>query len=99
VGGPATTICQCEAGFGVAWSPDGSIVFASEIGPLQRVPDNGGSPEAITEDTVFQIASCTKAFLAMLLAILIGDGLIDWDDPRRRRWSSFCARMAGRSDR
>jgi len=40
-----------------------------------------GSPEAITEDTVFQIASCTKAFLAMLLAILIGDGLIDWDDP------------------
>ena len=40
-----------------------------------------GSPEAIMEDTVFQIASCTKAFLAMLLAILIGDGLIDWDDP------------------
>ena len=48
-----------------------------------------GSPEAITEDTVFQIASCTKAFLAMLLAILIGDGLIDWDDPVHKHVPNF----------
>lgn len=40
-----------------------------------------GKDEPITEDTVFQIASCTKAFLAMLLAILCGDGIVDWDDP------------------
>jgi CubicO group peptidase (beta-lactamase class C family) len=40
-----------------------------------------GKDDAMTEDTIFQIASCTKAFLAMLIAILCGDGLIDWDQP------------------
>ena len=40
-----------------------------------------GKTEPITEDTVFQIASCTKAFLAMLIAMLCGDGTMDWDDP------------------
>ena len=40
-----------------------------------------GKDDAMTEDTIFQIASCTKAFLAMLLAMLCGDGLVDWDDP------------------
>ncbi len=47
-GGVPATICQCGATFGVAWSPDGSIIFASETGPLQRVPDTGGIPEAAT---------------------------------------------------
>jgi CubicO group peptidase (beta-lactamase class C family) len=40
-----------------------------------------GKDDAVTPDTIFQIASCTKAFLAMLIAMLIGDGLLDWDDP------------------
>jgi CubicO group peptidase (beta-lactamase class C family) len=40
-----------------------------------------GKADAITEDTIFQIASCTKAFLAMLIAMLMGDGQIDWDEP------------------
>jgi CubicO group peptidase (beta-lactamase class C family) len=40
-----------------------------------------GKAEPVTESTVFQIASCTKAFLAMLIAMLMGDGLLDWDDP------------------
>jgi CubicO group peptidase (beta-lactamase class C family) len=40
-----------------------------------------GTDNAVTADTVFQIASCTKAFLAMLIAMLVGDGVMDWDDP------------------
>ena len=40
-----------------------------------------GKADAMTEDTIFQIASCTKAFLAMLIAMLMGDGQIDWDEP------------------
>ncbi len=40
-----------------------------------------GKADPITEDTIFQIASCTKAFLAMLIAMLMGDGQIDWDAP------------------
>jgi CubicO group peptidase (beta-lactamase class C family) len=43
-----------------------------------------GSTDAITEDTIFQIASCTKAFLAMLIAMLMGDGVMDWDQPVHR---------------
>ncbi len=47
-GGQVTTICQCEALFGITWSPDGSILFASEMGPLKKVPDTGGTPEPAT---------------------------------------------------
>ncbi len=48
-----------------------------------------GSIEPMTEDTIFQIASCTKAFLAMLIAMLMGDGLIDWDQPVQRYVAYF----------
>jgi CubicO group peptidase (beta-lactamase class C family) len=37
-------------------------------------------PAAITPDTLFPIASCTKAFTATLLATLADDGKLDWDD-------------------
>ena len=47
-GGPVETICSCDAGFGAAWSPDGSILFGSEEGPLQRVAAAGGTPEPVT---------------------------------------------------
>jgi serine/threonine-protein kinase len=47
-GGEPATICRCEATFGAAWTPDGSIVFGSMRGPLQKVPDTGGTPEAAT---------------------------------------------------
>src|SRR5207302_994858 len=40
-----------------------------------------GQADAMTEDTIFQIASCTKALLAMLVAMLMGDGIMDFDDP------------------
>jgi CubicO group peptidase (beta-lactamase class C family) len=40
-----------------------------------------GKADEVTADTIFQIASCTKAFLAMLIAMLTADGLLDWDDP------------------
>lgn len=47
-GGPVQTICACDAFFGAAWSPDGSILFASSNGPLQRVAAAGGTPEPAT---------------------------------------------------
>ena len=47
-GGPVQTICACDASFGAAWSPDGSILFASGTGPLQRVAASGGTPEPVT---------------------------------------------------
>ncbi len=47
-GGEATTICQSDAPFVGAWSADGSILFASMTGSLQRVSETGGTPEAAT---------------------------------------------------
>lgn len=36
--------------------------------------------EAVTADTVFQIGSTTKAFLAATLAVAVDDGVIGWDE-------------------
>lgn len=35
----------------------------------------------VTENTVFPIASCTKAFTAFILGQLVDEGKIQWDDP------------------
>src|SRR5262245_154770 len=45
--------------------------------------------DAITPDTVFPLASCTKSFTSTALAILVGDKKIDWDDPVRKHFPSF----------
>jgi CubicO group peptidase (beta-lactamase class C family) len=48
-----------------------------------------GRPEPVTPDTVFPLASCSKAFTTTLLAMLIDDGLMDWDDPVRKHLPNF----------
>ena len=35
----------------------------------------------MTEDTRFAMASCTKSFTAMSVAILVDDGKLEWDKP------------------
>jgi len=39
-----------------------------------------GEEAKVTPDTVFAIASCSKAFTATLVAMLIEDGKLKWDD-------------------
>jgi CubicO group peptidase (beta-lactamase class C family) len=39
-----------------------------------------GGDEPVTADTVFPIASCSKPFTAALLAQLVGEGKLKWDD-------------------
>lgn len=46
-------------------------------------------PEPVTPDTVFPLASCTKAFTATLLAMLVDEGKLGWDDPVRDRLPGF----------
>jgi serine/threonine-protein kinase len=48
-GGSPTTLCECDAEFGVTWTGDGSIIFGSILGPLSRVPETGGKPEPVTQ--------------------------------------------------
>src|SRR4051794_33823705 len=40
-----------------------------------------GRDEPVGPDTVFPLASCTKPFTTLALAMLADDGKLDWDDP------------------
>lgn len=64
----------------------------------RRVGGRPARPEAVDEDTLFGIASNTKAFTAAALAILVDEGRIDWDDrvidhlPQFRLWDPWVTR-------
>ncbi len=48
-----------------------------------------GSPVAATVDDVFPIASCSKAFTTALMAQLVDEGKLGWDDPVRKHLPGF----------
>lgn len=48
-----------------------------------------GGGAAVTADTTFQLASCSKAYTATAAAILVDRGDIGWDDPVRRHLPEF----------
>jgi CubicO group peptidase (beta-lactamase class C family) len=48
-----------------------------------------GGREPVTPDTLFAIASCTKAFTTTAMAILVDEGKMSWDDPVRKHLESF----------
>lgn len=45
--------------------------------------------ETVTPETLFPIASCTKAFTTALLAMLADDRVIGWDDPLQKHLPGF----------
>jgi CubicO group peptidase (beta-lactamase class C family) len=47
------------------------------------------SKEPVTPDTLFAIASCTKAFTTTAMAMLVDEGKMDWDDPVRKHVDYF----------
>ena len=62
-------------GIAVGIVKDGEVVYAAGHGVLEI----GGS-QAVDSETLFAIASNTKAFTAAALAILVDEGRISWDD-------------------
>jgi CubicO group peptidase (beta-lactamase class C family) len=48
-----------------------------------------GREPPVTPDTIFPLASCTKAFTATLLAMLADEGKLSWDDPVRKHLPDF----------
>ncbi len=48
-----------------------------------------GRNDPVTADTLFGIGSCTKAFTATAMAILVDQGKIDWDDKVSKHLPSF----------
>ncbi|HYI12485.1 MAG TPA: serine hydrolase [Thermoanaerobaculia bacterium] len=77
-------------GAAVAVVKNDRVIYAQGYG----VKELGGA--AVTPDTLFQIASTTKAFTSTALAMLVSDGKLSWDDPVRQhvgyfRLSDLCA--------
>ena len=66
-------------GIGVAVVKDGEVVVARGYG-IRRV----GDPAPVDENTLFGIASNSKAFTCAALSILVEEGKLGWDDPVTR---------------
>lgn len=63
-------------GIALAVVKDGRVVVAKGYGVRKL-----GEAAAVDENTLFGIASNSKAFTAAALAILVDEGKISWDDP------------------
>lgn len=63
-------------GVGILIVKDDQIIYARGFGVLAQ-----GRPEPVDEDSLFGIGSCTKAFTATAVGILVQEGKLAWDDP------------------
>jgi CubicO group peptidase (beta-lactamase class C family) len=76
-----------------AWGVPGAAVVVVRDGEVVYLKGHGlreaGTERAVTEDTVFPLASCTKAFTTTVMAMLVDEGKMSWDDPVRRHLDSF----------
>ena len=71
-------------GLAMAVVKDSDVVLSRGYG-LREI--DVGSP--VNADTVFPIASCTKSFTACCIAMLVDDGVLNWDDPVRKHLPDF----------
>ncbi|MEO8381251.1 MAG: serine hydrolase [Acidobacteriota bacterium] len=60
------------------------VVYAQGYGVKEL-----GKPEPVTADTLFQLASTSKAFTSTALAMLASDGKLSFDDPVRKHLDAF----------
>lgn len=71
-------------GVAIAIVKDDKIVFAKGFGVREL-----NKPEPVDEHTLFAIGSSSKAFTAAVLAILVDQAKIKWDDPAIKYLSGF----------
>ena len=71
-------------GMAVAVVEDGDVTWMRTAGELRA-----GEGEPVTPDTVFKIASNGKAMTTALLARLVDQGKLAWDDPVTRHLPDF----------
>ncbi len=62
-------------GLAVGILKNGEIVLANGYGYA-----NASTKSEVDKNTIFGIASCSKAFTAACIAILVDEGKLDWDD-------------------
>jgi CubicO group peptidase (beta-lactamase class C family) len=63
----------------------GEIIYSDGVGVIEAGSDTNADGQ-----TLYAIASNTKAFIATSLAILVDEGKIDWKDPVQSYLPGFC---------
>lgn len=63
---------------------DDEVLYLKGFGVREK-----GKPAKVTPNTVFPIASCTKAFTSTAIAMLVADGKLSWDDKVRTHLDYF----------
>ena len=63
-------------GLSVAVVKDGKVVLAKGYGVKEL-----GKTDPVDDNTLFAIASNTKAFISASIALLVEEGKLKWDDP------------------
>lgn len=71
-------------GAAVAVVAGDAVAYARCFG-LRRI----GSPDEITDDTLFQLGAVSRSYTTTMLAALAGEGEVRWDQPVRRAWPGF----------
>jgi CubicO group peptidase (beta-lactamase class C family) len=71
-------------GIAVAVVKDDKVVYLKGAGVREA-----GTDKAVTPDTLFAIGSCSKAFTATAVAMLVDEGKMGWDDPVRKHLPTF----------
>lgn len=71
-------------GIAVGIVKDGEVVYRKSMGSLQA-----GKHGEVNADSIFKIASNSKAMTTAVLARLVDRGLLDWDDPVRKYLPEF----------
>jgi CubicO group peptidase (beta-lactamase class C family) len=76
-----------------AWEVPGAAIVIVNRDGIVSLDGYGrrelGRDQPVTADTIFPLASCTKAFTTTLLAMLADEGKLGWDDPVRKHWPDF----------
>jgi len=71
-------------GLAIGVIEDGKVVYTRTAGELEA-----GSGKAVTADTLFKIASNSKAMTTSLIARLVAAKKLDWDDPVTKYLPAF----------
>ena len=70
---------QAMPGLSVGIVADDRMIYSRSLG-VRSLESN----EPVSDRTLFQICSITKAFTATLIALQVADGRLAWDDPIER---------------
>ena len=81
-------------GVGLAFIENGKVVWEGGIGVKEM-----GKPDLVDADTLFMAASNTKGMTTLLLATLVDQGKVKWDDLVIKAYPKFSSVMRRRQSR